>query len=91
MRNISFKTLEGVYIVKLDAFRSKLKEGYYGRKERKFVNSYLIYNATNKTSKIIDYEEVWAPTFDSELRWFVIKENEKFIVAENGKCFYMDS
>ncbi|QFQ12850.1 WG repeat-containing protein [Pseudoprevotella muciniphila] len=86
----SFKTLKGIYLLRLPNFRSKFRKRIHGTQLDK-VNSYLIYNANDKTSKIIDYEEVWASTFDSNFEWFIINENEKFIVAENGKCFHMDT
>ena len=91
MNRFSFKTLKGIYLVQLPNYRYVWREGNYGRKEYKKVNSYLLYNATNKTTKIINYDDARASIFNSELNAFVIGEHEKFLVAENRKCYYMDS
>lgn len=90
MKKYSFKTLKGIYLAQLPSFRYAWREGYYGRSERKRVNSYLLFNASEKTSKIINYEEARASVLDSELNMFVLDEHEKFLVAENKKCYYMD-
>lgn len=90
MKKYSFRTLEGIYLVQLPNYRYEYRKTFNGRKEYRRVNSYLIYNASNKTSKLINYEEARTSLFDKELNMFVVKENERFLVAEDGMCFYMD-
>lgn len=76
----NFKTAKGVYLIRIPDYRDSFSH----------VASYVIYNATKKTAKIINYESAIASTYDAELEAYIIKDHEKFLVSEKNQCFYMD-
>ena len=76
----NFKTAKGVYLIRIPDYRDSFSH----------IASYVIYNATKKTAKIINYEYAIASTYDAEIEAYIIKDHEKFLVSENEQCFYMD-
>ena len=86
----SFKALDGIYLIRLPEYRSVVRDWGHGRREYKRVSSYVIFNAQNKTSKIINYEEARASVYDNNLNAYLVDEEKPFLVAENGQCYYMD-
>ena len=76
----NFKTAKGVYLIRIPDYRDSFSH----------IASYVIYNATKKTARIINYEYAIASTYDAEIEAYIIKDHEKFLVSENEQCFYMD-
>lgn len=88
MDMFSFLTAKGIYLVELPHYRhDKSSSTYY---PYDYKSSFLIYNATEKTSILIHVDHVRASTYDLDLNMFVINDDEKFLVAVDDRCYYMD-
>ena len=89
-KKISFKKTEGFYLFELPNFRDVERKDLHNRIVHRRVSSYVLYDASQKKSKIINYEEAKASVYDENIRAYVIDGNEKFLVAEDDKCHYMN-